>query len=147
MSRSSTFVDVAVIGAGPYGLSLAAHLRRRAVEHRIFGEPMGAPSPKSEHLSVPAQPLAVRLTTLMAILLLAIGLATGFFRTLAMTAPSVGRTGWRPIQDILRRRWRDSRIVVLTMFAFGFPVSVAFRLTIGGWEIGNRMLLTRGEGK
>jgi len=41
MSRSSTFVDVAVIGAGPYGLSLAAHLRRRAVEHRIFGEPMG----------------------------------------------------------------------------------------------------------
>ncbi|MGY8635129.1 FAD-dependent oxidoreductase [Bradyrhizobium sp. 14AA] len=41
MTRSSTFVDVAVIGAGPYGLSLAAHLRRRAVEHRIFGEPMG----------------------------------------------------------------------------------------------------------
>jgi len=105
----------------------------------LLGKIMGAPSPKSEHLSVPAQPLAVRLTTLMAILLLAIGLATGFFRTLAMTAPSVGRTGWRPIQDILRRRWRDSRIVVLTMFAFGFPVSVAFRLTIGGWEIGNRM--------
>jgi hypothetical protein len=35
-------VDVTVIGAGPYGLSLAAHLRARGVEHRIFGEPMGA---------------------------------------------------------------------------------------------------------
>jgi hypothetical protein len=47
--------------------------------------------------------------------------------------------GWRPIRDILKRRWRDSRIVLLTVLAFGFPVLVAFRLTIGGWEIGNRM--------
>ena len=41
MARSSTSVDVAVIGAGPYGLSLAAHLRGRGVDHRIFGESMG----------------------------------------------------------------------------------------------------------
>jgi hypothetical protein len=39
---SSTSVDVAVVGAGPYGLSLAAHLRARHVEHRIFGELMGS---------------------------------------------------------------------------------------------------------
>jgi cation diffusion facilitator CzcD-associated flavoprotein CzcO len=32
--------DVAVIGAGPYGLSLAAHLRARGVKYRIFGEAM-----------------------------------------------------------------------------------------------------------
>jgi thioredoxin reductase len=32
--------DVAIIGAGPYGLSLAAHLRARGVDHRIFGESM-----------------------------------------------------------------------------------------------------------
>ena len=31
---------VAIIGAGPYGLSLAAHLAARKVEHRIFGHPM-----------------------------------------------------------------------------------------------------------
>lgn len=31
---------VAIIGAGPYGLSLAAHLAARNVEHRIFGRPM-----------------------------------------------------------------------------------------------------------
>ena len=35
-----TRVVVAIIGAGPYGLSLAAHLAARNVEHRIFGRPM-----------------------------------------------------------------------------------------------------------
>jgi thioredoxin reductase len=33
-------IDVAIIGAGPYGLSLAAHLRARGVKYRIFGEVM-----------------------------------------------------------------------------------------------------------
>ncbi|CAM2931085.1 ferredoxin-NADP reductase [Komagataeibacter xylinus] len=32
--------DIAIIGAGPYGLSLAAHLRERGVNFRIFGRPM-----------------------------------------------------------------------------------------------------------
>ncbi len=35
-----TNTDIAVIGAGPYGLSLAATLRHRGVSHRIFGSPM-----------------------------------------------------------------------------------------------------------
>ena len=33
-------LDAAVVGAGPYGLSIASHLRARGVEHRIFGTPM-----------------------------------------------------------------------------------------------------------
>jgi thioredoxin reductase len=32
--------EVAIIGAGPYGLSLAAHLRARGIRYRIFGDPM-----------------------------------------------------------------------------------------------------------
>jgi hypothetical protein len=32
--------EVAIIGAGPYGLSIAAHLRAKGVEHRIIGDPM-----------------------------------------------------------------------------------------------------------
>jgi cation diffusion facilitator CzcD-associated flavoprotein CzcO len=32
--------DVAILGAGPYGLSLAAHLRPRGVGFRLFGKPM-----------------------------------------------------------------------------------------------------------
>ena len=33
-------VDVAIIGAGPYGLSIAAHLAGRGVDFRIFGSAM-----------------------------------------------------------------------------------------------------------
>ena len=36
----TTNTDVVIIGAGPYGLSLAAHLRARAIKYRIFGDPM-----------------------------------------------------------------------------------------------------------
>jgi hypothetical protein len=32
--------DIAVIGAGPYGLSIGAHLRARGVDFQIFGSPM-----------------------------------------------------------------------------------------------------------
>jgi Pyridine nucleotide-disulphide oxidoreductase len=35
-------VDVAIIGAGPYGLSLAAHLSASKVSYRIFGVPMSS---------------------------------------------------------------------------------------------------------
>ena len=34
-------VSVAIIGAGPYGLSLAAHLHARGTDFSIFGTPMG----------------------------------------------------------------------------------------------------------
>ncbi|MGH9352483.1 MAG: FAD-dependent monooxygenase, partial [Terriglobia bacterium] len=30
-------INVAIVGAGPYGLSVAAHFRRRGIPHRIFG--------------------------------------------------------------------------------------------------------------
>jgi thioredoxin reductase len=33
-------VDVAIVGAGPYGLALAAHLREQGTPFRIFGKPM-----------------------------------------------------------------------------------------------------------
>jgi pyridine nucleotide-disulfide oxidoreductase len=35
-----SMTDVAIVGAGPYGLSLAAHLRRHGLDFRIFGQPM-----------------------------------------------------------------------------------------------------------
>jgi hypothetical protein len=40
MQKKSTDSFVTVIGAGPYGLSAAAHLRAVRVEARVFGEPM-----------------------------------------------------------------------------------------------------------
>jgi cation diffusion facilitator CzcD-associated flavoprotein CzcO len=38
MSRAE--LDVAIIGAGPYALSIAAHLSAAGVENRVFGSPM-----------------------------------------------------------------------------------------------------------
>jgi thioredoxin reductase len=35
-----TYVDVVIVGAGPYGLSIAAHLKAHSVDFRIFGQPM-----------------------------------------------------------------------------------------------------------
>jgi FAD-dependent urate hydroxylase len=32
--------DIAILGAGPYGLAIAAHLRRAGVSHRVIGDPM-----------------------------------------------------------------------------------------------------------
>ena len=32
--------DVAIIGSGPYGLSIGAHLAARRVDSRVFGRPM-----------------------------------------------------------------------------------------------------------
>ena len=40
MRDGDSSCQVAIIGAGPYGLAAAAHLRARNVETRIFGEPM-----------------------------------------------------------------------------------------------------------
>src|SRR5271155_1231840 len=34
-------LEVAVIGAGPHGLSAATHLRRAGVQAHVFGTPMG----------------------------------------------------------------------------------------------------------
>jgi thioredoxin reductase len=40
--KRASVVDVVLIGAGPYGLSIAAHLAARGVSFRIFGKPMYA---------------------------------------------------------------------------------------------------------
>ncbi len=38
--KPTSETDVAIIGAGPYGLSIAAHLGAADIEHQIFGVPM-----------------------------------------------------------------------------------------------------------
>jgi cation diffusion facilitator CzcD-associated flavoprotein CzcO len=47
--RMSGTLDVAIVGAGPYGLSVAAHLHARRVPAQVFGQPMQTwlPMPRS----------------------------------------------------------------------------------------------------
>jgi FAD-dependent urate hydroxylase len=40
MNSKSVDIDVAVIGAGPYGLSAGMHLKAKGIATRVFGEPM-----------------------------------------------------------------------------------------------------------
>ena len=39
-TQTENITDVAIVGAGPYGLSIAAHLASSGVQFRIFGRPM-----------------------------------------------------------------------------------------------------------
>ena len=85
------------------------------------------------------QPFFYRFAGIASTLLIALSLATGFFRTLALAAEPPPASGWSRVLKITKLKWRDSRIVLLAFAAFAFPVSVALRLTSSAWEIGNRM--------
>lgn len=85
------------------------------------------------------QSIGYRLVGIASTLLVALGLATGFFRSLGLAAGADATAGWAGLLPVLRRQWRDSRALLLTLAAFGFPISVAFRLSPSAWEMGNRM--------
>jgi FAD-dependent urate hydroxylase len=40
MAMSGVSTEVAIVGAGPYGLAVAGHLREEGIDFRIFGSPM-----------------------------------------------------------------------------------------------------------
>lgn len=61
MDRSP--LDVAIIGAGPYGLSLATHLQAQGVTHRIFGPPMQTWRSMSPGMYLKSRPFATSIAT------------------------------------------------------------------------------------
>ena len=74
---------------------------------------------------------------LAAVALTCLGLAIGFFRTLAL------KSVFSPKPAEQSRLWaigvgNNTRAVLLTALTLAFPVSVLLRLTRAGWEIGNR---------
>ena len=72
----------------------------------------------------------------MAIILL--GLLTGFLK--AFTLAGAGgrfRSFGGMIADLWR--WQNSRLIAITLLTLVFPVSLAFRLTVKGWELGSRL--------
>jgi hypothetical protein len=84
------------------------------------------------------QPIGNRIIGIGSTILLAIGLSTGYFRSMAL-AGSPGLSGWYRLWQVIGRRWRDSRLVLLTIGSWGFPLSIFFRLTPENWEVGDRM--------
>ncbi|MDO9710395.1 hypothetical protein [Paracraurococcus lichenis] len=82
-------------------------------------------------------PIWLRVTSILSLLLVAVTLSTGFLRALAIAARPAD--GWSAFRQCLRLRWTNPWMVLLALVTLGLPVSVGFRLTSAGWEIGNRM--------
>src|SRR5579883_111228 len=80
------------------------------------------------------QPAAYRAMAILSVILISAGLVVGFFRSLGLR----GDRGAAPEKPFLGMR-DNVWAIVLTIMSFGFPVSVALRLTGGSWELGNRM--------
>jgi hypothetical protein len=84
-------------------------------------------------------PIWLQLPGMASVVIVALGLATGFLRSLARASSTLGQRGWPALIDFCCCRWRNSRLVLLTLLTLAWPLSVGLRLTAAGWEIGNRM--------
>ena len=81
-------------------------------------------------------PLWQRLVALGSVALVCLGLAFGFFRSLALGDLRFGG----PAMLFRRAGARaNAGTVLLVLLTLGFPLSMVFRLTKSGWEIGNRI--------
>lgn len=81
-------------------------------------------------------PLWQRVLTLGSVGFICVGLALGFFRSLSWAGLFSRRSpsSWPAIFS-----WSNSRHILLTLITIGYPVSMVFRMTRSGWEIGNRI--------
>jgi hypothetical protein len=79
-----------------------------------------------------------RLTTLGSVALVCSGLTLGFFRSLSWAGVPIAR-GSIPKTWPSFVGWSNSRLALLTLLTLGYPLSMLFRLTRSGWEIGNRI--------
>jgi hypothetical protein len=71
------------------------------------------------------------------VLLTSLALAFGFFRTLSLARLFEWLEAAAGMRAALARA--NPRLVALTMLAIAYPLSIVFRLTRSGWEIGNRI--------
>jgi len=82
-------------------------------------------------------PFWQRYLTLGSVALICLGLSLGFFRSLSWAGLSFARTPSNRLRKFFN--WDNSRVVLFTLLTLGFPLSIVFRLTRSGWEIGNRI--------
>lgn len=81
-----------------------------------------------------AVPLVLQLLGMSSVVFVAVGLFFGFFRTLTLDPDA--RAARR---DVALWPWRSTSAVALGLLGACYPLTVAFRLTAAGWEIGNRL--------
>ncbi len=107
------------------GLSEATHLLSFSAGRKLFVSDDGY-----------IAPLWQRAVALASVGLVCLGLSIGFFRSLNLGLLRVGEE----FSAVLRRSAQArSGVVLLVLLTIAFPLSMLFRLTKSGWEIGNRM--------
>jgi hypothetical protein len=83
-------------------------------------------------------PLWERVTMVGSVALICAGLSLGFFRSLswaeARFAQRFPPTAWL---DLLS--WKNSRLLLFVLMTLLYPLSIVFRMSRSGWEIGNRI--------
>ncbi|MGO7214180.1 hypothetical protein ACCS75_24195 [Rhizobium ruizarguesonis] len=78
-----------------------------------------------------------RYLTMAGVALICLGLLTGFLRSLVFNGRHRNASIlWPPTRW---RLWRSSLLQILVLVTLAYPVSIIFRLTRSGWEIGNRI--------
>ncbi|WP_062942679.1 hypothetical protein A4A59_004695 [Rhizobium leguminosarum] len=78
-----------------------------------------------------------RYLTMAGVALICLGLLTGFLRSLVFNGQLRNASIlWPPTRW---RLWRSSLLQILVLVTLAYPVSIIFRLTRSGWEIGNRI--------
>ncbi|TBZ94252.1 hypothetical protein [Rhizobium leguminosarum] len=78
-----------------------------------------------------------RYLTMAGVALICLGLLTGFLRSLVFNGQHPNASIlWPPTRW---RLWRSSLLEILVLVTLAYPVSIIFRLTRSGWEIGNRI--------
>lgn len=82
-------------------------------------------------------PLWERLTMVGSVALIAAGLSLGFFRSLSWAKARIAERFPPLWSDLLV--WQNSRLVFFVLLTPLYPLSIVFRLTRSGWEIGNRI--------
>ena len=82
-------------------------------------------------------PLWQRAAALGSVGLVCLGLTIGFFRALNLGTVRSGQTFFAAV----RRPFKEAQsgVPIFVLLTLAFPVSMLFRLTKSGWEIGNRM--------
>ena len=82
-------------------------------------------------------PLWQRALALGSVALIGLGLSTGFLRSLALAGLALPLG--RPLRPRGSLRFDNSWLVLMALLTLAYPVSMLFRLTRSGWEVGNRL--------
>lgn len=105
------------------GLEEVAQLVTRAGGRELFVSEDGTVAPAWQ-----------RLLAVAGVGLVCLGLLTGFLRTLVLAGLPLA-----PLRLRSLRGWRSGPLLVLALLTVAYPLSILFRLTRSGWEIGNRI--------